>query len=275
MKRIIGILFLLLLIGNSAFSLNPSRKYEIKPEDYGMAYEKLTIPTEDELVNLHAWYFTPSEATKRIVIISDDGVGNMADNIELVSQWLSLGYHVICYDYRGFGESSDFNINPKFYIYSEFMKDLTHVINYVKKYHAKLTVVDLYGIGIGAGLSMAVGCNNINIKRVLADAPYYSLEHMKNRIKDIQGETVIMPLGYNKYFMEPKYALTEHGKHLYGILIIVGETDPVIGPVEYKMFAKGSIPKVSVYIAEGVVNDQNFSSNKDEYFNQIKKFLKL
>ena len=209
------------------------------------------------------------------MIISDDGQGNMADNIEIISNFLSLGYFVVSYDYRGFGESSDFNINPKFYMYSEFEKDLNHAINYVKKYHAKLTMLDLYGIGMGAGLSIAVACNNVQVKRVIADAPYYALSHMEKRMKDVMGETVLMPMGYNKIRMEPKYALTEKGAHLYGILVIVGETDPVIGPVEYKLFAKGSKPKLQAYIVSGAVNEDNFTSDKDAYFDSIKKFLKL
>ena len=270
--RFLSSIVLTIITINIAFGqgLLPSAEYAITPEDYGMDYKEVEISGE---VKLHGWFFKPTEATKKIVIISDDGKGNMADNIEIVSNFLSLGYHVLTYDYRGFGKSGEFKINSKFFIRSEFQKDLESVINYVKKYHAKLTVVDLYGVGIGAGMSISVGCNNINIKHIVADAPYYSLEATKRKIKEVMGTELMMPLGYNKIQFEPKYALVEKGKHISGILVFIGETDAVFGPDQCKELSKGSITKVTCNVVAGVENGENFSSNKDEYFNTIKKFL--
>jgi dienelactone hydrolase len=264
-----------MFISTSVLALNPSRKYEALPSDYGMQYEEKSIPTEDELITLKAWFFKPAESSKRVIILSDDGEGNMADNITLISQFLSLGYNVLAYDYRGFGESSDFNINNKFYIYNEFQKDLTAVINYVRKYHATLTVLDIYGKGMGAGISIAVACNNTNVKNVIADSPYYSLSETKQKYKETSGTMYLMPLGYIKNTLEPKYALAEKGKHLYGILIICGEIDPISGPMDYKSYSKGAIPKMAVEVIPGVPSQETFTSNEDRYFETIKKFLKL
>ena len=101
MKTLTSFVILAAFMAQAFAGLNPGKKYEVMPDDYGMNYKQIKIPTEDELISLNAWIFTPSEPTKRIVIISDDGNGNMADNIEIISNFLSLGYYVVAYDYRG------------------------------------------------------------------------------------------------------------------------------------------------------------------------------
>ncbi len=269
MKKIVTLVLAIVLTTN-VFALNPSREYAIKPSDFGMDYKEVIISATDD-VKLAAWIFKPASESKKFMIISDDGNGNMADNIELVAQFLSVGYNVITYDYRGFGKSDDFEINKNFFIYPQFTKDVIGVVEYTRKYYT--TVMDMYGIGIGAGLSLAIGANRIEVKRIIADAPYSTFEETKARMYDKLNVQVFMPLVYDKIFMEPKYALAEKGSHLYGILYIVGETDEVFGPVEAKLLQKVHPKNAEVYVVPGVESAENFTKNKNVYFDNIKKFI--
>ncbi len=269
MKKILTLVFALALT-SKVFALNPSREYPVLPSDYGMDYKEVMIPATDD-VKLAAWIFKPSGESKKYIIISDDGNGNMDDNIELVAQFLSIGYNVITYDYRGFGKSDDFAINKSFYIYPQFTKDITGVIEYTRKYYT--TVMDMYGIGIGAGLSLAVGANRIEVKRVIADATYSSFEETKARYSDRDNIDYLMPLVYDKLFMEPKYALVSKGTHFYGILYIVGEKDLIFGPDDAKTLQKIHPKNAEIYVVPGVESSENFSTNKNVYFDHIKKFI--
>lgn len=268
-KKIVAIVFALVLT-TKVFALNPSRDYAVLPTEYGMDYKEVMIPATDD-VKLAAWIFKPAGESKKFIIISDDGVGNMADNIELVAQFLSIGYNVITYDYRGFGKSDDFAINNKFFIYPQFTKDIIGVVEYTRKYYT--TVMDMYGIGIGAGLSLAVGANRIEVKRVIADGTYSSFEETKARYYDKRNEDVMMPLVYDKMFMEPKYALVSKGTQLYGILYIVGDQDDLFGPDDAKTLQKVHAKNCEIYIVPGATNDENFKTNKNVYFDHVKKFI--
>ena len=270
MKKLI-LVIAVLLVSKTNWALNPSREYKTMPAEYGMTFEEKVIETADK-VRLKAWFFKPAAESRKLMVISDDGVGNMADNLELVAQFLSLGYNVLTYDYRGYGQSDDFTINPDFFVYPQFSQDILAVIDYTRKRHVTLEL-NLYGIGIGAALSIGAGANKTEVRRVIADAPYISLETMKKKITEKEGKDVKMPLVYDKYYLEPLYAMGEKGKHLYGVMYIVGETDPLIGPDDIKPLVKANTGKSSVYKVPGVDNSQNFSSNKNDYFNQIKKFL--
>lgn len=273
MKKILISSFLI-LSAVAAIALNPKKDYAITPADYGMTYEEITIPTEDNL-NLFGWFFKATEASSyKIIVLSDDGEGNMADLIEVASNFLALGYNVITYDYRGYGKSSDFTINSNFFIYSQFEKDVNAVLDYVKKYHSKLRTVHMYGCGIGAGLSLGVGANHTEVGKIIADSPYNNFENMKAVIKEAKGTDVLFPLGYNKNTMEPTYALEAKGGTLAGIFIIAGENETVYTPKIAKEVAKIRSSITTTYIVKDATASTTFSSNKKKYFEEIQNFLK-
>ena len=208
------------------------------------------------------------------MILSDDGNGNMADLMEQVSVFLSLGYHVLTYDYRGFGKSSDFEIKPKFYIYAQFEKDLNAVVDFVKKEKTNIPKIHLYGVGMGAGLSLSVGANR-NLGTVIADSPYTTFELAKTRIKEVKNEEVLVPLGYNKVECEPKYALESKGAQMSGILFIVGDNDLIYTPKDIKELAKIRSSISTVYTVKNSDGQNNLTVDKEKYLAEIKSFLKL
>jgi len=269
----IKLLVLAIVAAIPVFALNPSKEYSTLPSDYGMDYKEVSIPATDGL-KLNAWIFKPMSETKKFIVISDDGNGNMADNIELVAQFLSAGYNVLTYDYRGYGKSDSFNINQKLFIYPQFVKDLQGVLDFMRKTYSP-GMCDLYGIGVGAGLSIGVGCNSTQVRRIIADGPYLSFEDTKNKYQEKRQQQIIMPLAYDKNYMEPLYAMQD-GKtqgNLSGIMIIVGQNDDLAGPDDIKQLQKVHPKNLVVYTVPGSTNEKNFESNKNEYFDQVKKFL--
>jgi hypothetical protein len=274
-KKIVLLTALLSLFIFQTIALSPSREYKTTPADYGMNYEEVSFQTEDKLT-LNGWYFTNKGNPYKVIILSDDGDGNMADMIEIASNFISLGYNVLTYDYRGYGKSAEFQINPKFYIYAQFEKDLNAAIDYVKKYHSTCKTMHLYGLGIGAGLSLSIGANRVEVTKVIADAPYLTFESIQKQIKTVKGIDVLLPLGYNKVTMEPKYALQEKGSQLTGILLITGEYNEVYTSKSLKELGKIKGGISSTYVVKGASNNiaENFNSDKSTYFEEIRKFLK-
>jgi len=265
---------LLLLISSSSFALNPSRTYSVLPSDFGLDYKEVSVPTADGL-KLNTWIFKATVPnSQKYIIISDDGNGNMADNLEIVGQFLSLGYHVITYDYRGYGKSDSFNINPKFFIYAQFGKDLQAELDYLRKNYSP-GFCDLYGIGIGAGLSIGLGCNSTQVRRVIADGPYASFDEAKNDLKARRNLDLLTPLAYDKNLLEPQYALSSgpNQDKLLGILIIVGQNEDVFGTDVAKQLQKIHSKNLDVYTVANATNEKNFSTNKEAYFAEVKKFV--
>jgi uncharacterized protein len=256
-----------MIISFSASALNPSREYAVKPEKYGMTYKEEQIATKDG-ATLNSWFFETAKKTTNWVIISGSGDGNMADNIEIASQFLSAGWNVVMYDYRGYGSSSEFNVDPETYIYPQFIDDLKAVADYLRKSRA-ITKFDLYGKNIGAGLSLGVGCNRPETRKIIADGSWTGLEQMKRKIKEKHGKDVVIPFGYDKNY-EPMYACDRNRPNIKGVLLIVSAQDPLINPSDMKLLKCAT----SNYIVmNSPTNPENFDTDKNMYFEKISKFL--
>ncbi|MEI6823464.1 MAG: alpha/beta fold hydrolase [Bacteroidota bacterium] len=273
MKILNYLLVALLITSSNLFALKPEKEYKVKPDEFGLAYEKLTIPTKDNM-QLVAWMYKPSAESHKVIIISHSGDGNISNMIELASHFVTLGYTVVTYDYRGYGESSEFKVNPNFYIYAQFEKDLNGVIDYVHKYHSKLKQMELYGVGMGAGLSLAVGANRVEVNKIIADSPYITLEGIQKKIKDVKGTDVMIPLAFDKYILEPQYALAERGKNMSGILVIYGEKEEIYTQLDTRKVRKVAKCPTVEYNVLGATAETTFSSNKAKYFDAIRNFLK-
>ncbi|MFM7216727.1 MAG: alpha/beta hydrolase [Bacteroidota bacterium] len=251
----------------SVKALSPVAEYKVRPEKYGMNYKEEKVATKDGAM-LNAWFFETPKKTTNWMVISGSGDGNMADNIEIAGQFLSAGWNVAMYDYRGYGSSSSFAIDAETYIYPQFLNDLNAVLDYLRKSRA-ITKFDLYGQNIGAGISIGVGCNRTETRKIIADAPWNGLENMKKRIKEKQGKDVIIPFGYDKSY-EPIYACDKARPHLKGVMVIVSAKDEMITPLDMKPLGC----KTNVYIVSGSnSNAENFSFDKNVYFEKVSKFL--
>ncbi len=273
MKKVLLLLLPAVFSGFMAMALNPVKEYAATPGDFGLTYYAVKIKTEDNLT-LHGWFYKATDPkSRKVIILSDDGDGNMSDLIELASNFLSLGYYVLTYDYRGYGQSEDFEIKKNFFIYSQFEKDLNAAIDFVKKEYGSLKTMHLYGIGIGAGISIGVGMKRPEVSKVIADSPYLNFEVTQKRFESAFGQKVLMPLGYDKTIMEPEYALQEKGSGITGILLISGSEDPIFTPDDLKKLGKINKKVTETYLIKGAGRTNTFSSDKNQYFKIIKEFL--
>jgi uncharacterized protein len=267
MKSKILLVLFIVFQAVQVLALNPSREYKVTPDKFGMQYKEEKIKTSDGAV-LNGWFFENAKKSTNWIVISGSGDGNMADHLEIVNSFLSAGYNVAAYDYRGYGASSEFAIDPDLFIYPQFITDLNSVLDYLRKSRA-ITKFDLFGLSIGAGLSIGVGANRPETKKIIADGPWTSLEGMKSKLKANAGKEVNMPFGYDKTH-EPIYAFDKPKGPMKNLMIIVSAQDPVIGPADVK-----SIKGVNeVYVVKNSPsNAENFSTDKNTYFEKISKFL--
>jgi len=270
MRKTLVSLIVIIFVVQTVFALEPVREYAVKPDEFGIDYEEISISTSDGLT-LKGWLYKPRSQSSKAIILSHSGQGNMADLIELASNFVSLDYYVITYDYRGYGESSDFNINNNFYMYAQFEFDLNAVIDYTKRYLSRARTVHLWGVGMGAGLSLAVGANRNEISGVIADSPYATLDAIQASIASASGKNMLLPLGFNRVAIEPEFALKEKGQNLQSILFIVGTKDEIYTVRDVRNLSR--IKKgTSLYTVKDGTYKTNFTVDKHKYFDEIKKF---
>lgn len=272
MKKIFTLTLLLNILAISTYALNPSRTYKQLPDKYNMKYEAHNVRTEDG-VTLKVWSFPAKIKTTKLILISHNGEGNMADYLHRVEQFVGMGYNVVTYDYRGFGQSSDFEIDNNMYIYPHFQDDLKAMIDFCRKQFVQS--FNLYGWGIGAGLSLGIGWNRKEVKGIIADTPFLSMEDLENRFSEWDEPMEVPFAGYDKKH-EPIYSLDNSPNVIKGntkkIFLIIGSNDALYKPENYKAMIikqKKSFVK-DVFTIENPDQKDNFRVDKANYFNQIK-----
>ena len=147
-------------------------------------------------------------------------------------------------------------------------------IDYARKNHSKNRTLALYGQGIGASLSLAIGAVRCSeISKIIADSPYSTLDDVQKAILAAEGKEVMLPLGFDKNMLEPVYALEAKGGSLNGILVIYGKDDPVYNDDMIKRITKirGKITETKV--VKGAKKETTFLTDKEDYFRTIKDFL--
>ncbi len=252
-------------------ALNPSRTYKQLPDKYNLSYEAHKVKTEDG-VELNAWFFPAKTKTTQLILISHNGEGNMADYLRRVDQFVSLGYNVITYDYRGFGESAEFEIDNNMYIYPHFQDDLTAMIDfcrqqYVQNFH-------LYGWGIGAGLSLGIGYNRAEVRKIIADTPFLSMEDLENRFEDWDEPMEVPFAGYEKRY-EPEFCVDAEPTGPKAVLLILGSNDSLFKTQDLKVL-QGKQKKVfiaPIYVVENPDRKDNFQIDRAAYMQTVKAFL--
>ncbi|MCB0737864.1 MAG: alpha/beta hydrolase, partial [Bacteroidetes bacterium] len=245
-------------------ALNPSRTYKQRPEKYNMKYEEHKLPTGDGDATINVWHFDAKTKSDKCMLICHNGDGNMADYLRRVDQFTGLNYNVVLFDYRGFGESSEFEIDNNMYIYPHFTDDVETVIDYCRK---KYTTFSLYGWGMGAGLALGMGYNRPEVEAIIADAPFTCLDTLEARFRTWEEPLEVPFAGYQKRF-EPLFALQNAPqKNLKDIKLVIGSNDPIMNKADMEQLQKlqKKLINEKIYVVENPDQKDNFKLDQAAY----------
>jgi len=253
-------------------ALNPSRTYKQRPEKYNMPYTEHQVGTNDGKASIKLWYFKAKTSSTELMLICHNGEGNMADYLRRVDQFRSIGYNVAIFDYRGFGESSEFAIDNNMYIYPHFTDDVQSVIEYCSKNFAPS--LHLYGWGMGAGLALGVGYHQAQIKSIIADEPFLSMIDLEEKFAEWDEPMEVPFAGYAERH-EPIHTLNYTSqKNLKGIKLIVGSNSLLISKSDMERLQEKNEDLIDIYVVDNPDRIDNFRVNKTAYFGEINSFLR-
>ena len=196
MKKIAA-LIVLFTLSFHAIAINPVREYSVRPEQLGLKYQAKKIKVS-ATIELNSWVFLQDNKSKPFIIVSNSDAGNMSNCLGQASEFFKAGYNVILYDYRGFGESSDFEINRNMMYYEEFTEDLRSVLHFVKKVYTPKKVV-LYGLSMGTIISKSVLDTDTSINGAILDSFVIDPNLVVSRILELKNKHVLLPDGAQKY----------------------------------------------------------------------------
>ena len=95
----------------------PEKQLAGTPHDIGLAYEAITLRTEDQ-VEIFAWY-VPVAGSRGTILFCHGNAGNISHRLAYLEIFHRLGLSTFIFDYRGFGLSEGYPAEQGTYLDSE------------------------------------------------------------------------------------------------------------------------------------------------------------
>ena len=269
-------LFVGLFVSIYSYAIIPDRKYVRLPQEVGLIYKEMDVTTKDGY-RIETWFYpaqdvpaenagqtemlpykTIDDSRRPTLIICNGDAGNMSyQQISLAYLYAANGINVVTFDWRGFGESSEFEMNPDYLCYTEMLTDFDAVIKAV----SKEKVVDrkkiyVMGWSTGAYLAMIAAHDNTLVKGCILSGTPSSFEdaiphlvkvHPKGKTEKNLLVPDDFPRGQMPALVAPKFRKD--------ILLVVGSEDnrtpQWMSEKIYNALPAGINKKLSVYDGAG------------------------
>ncbi len=92
------------IVGLDGLFYHPDSRQYFAPGDFGLQHEDVDFVTRDGL-RLHGWFLPASGTPRGLVVHFHGNAANITNHVALVYWLPAAGYHVLMFDYRGYGES--------------------------------------------------------------------------------------------------------------------------------------------------------------------------
>lgn len=260
------VLLMSVLLSENTYALKPERQYVIKPDAIGIKYETYKIKVNDS-VTLNSWVCLQEDLKRPFIVVSGSDAGNMGNSLGQAKALYDEGYNVVLYDYRGFGESSDFKMNPNMVYYNEFSEDLHKTIAFVNTKFQPKSIV-LYGMSMGTIVSrMNVNSTGV-IKGLILDSFVVNPKLVVERVFVSKKKDLLLPGNASEYVQSNMLVV---GKP---ILIFSGLKDPVTKTDDYKEFlSKNPTSKMVTWDCSHLQCFTSMGTEPNLYIMEVNKFI--
>ena len=276
-------IFLSIFTSFQAFNINDYNT-ELNPNINGIQFEEIKFKNNSS-TPLHGWW-VQGESNNAFIILH--GLrSNIGDKfyIDLISEFNSLGFSTLAFDFRNHGKSGD----GKFSFGADEISDVEASIKYIQK-NKNIENIFIWGFSFGATTGLNYSIYNLggaDVSGIIADTPYY--DPIEVLIDEVTKRT---PL--NSYFsrlLKPGIIISskvffdfdlEDIKNIFESEIINNTPSLIFGckndntvPNSHPRRIKKKLGQMSKYIEfeNCSKHGDSFIYNKKEYIYEINNFL--
>ena len=272
---IYGIIIIIFIIVVSLYGFFSSVKppkimVDYKPEDFNLDYEDAVFESADGL-KLSGWFIPHTKSKDAIIVMH----GYPADKADLlpVAMFLNKKYNVFLFDFRSFGQSEGKYTTAGF----KEVKDLEGAIGFLKQ-EKKIRNIGAFGFSLGG--AVALMSKNNEIKAIVADSSYASLDRMVEALYRnfffLKSPFVLLTNIYAKIFfgiypkdVSPLNAVREINTPI--LLIHAGKDSQI--PVENSVLLHENAKSSELWIIENADHGQTHALKKEEYERKVLEFF--
>lgn len=166
------------------------------PPELGMAFEEVRFPARGEpRMNLAGWFFPLKDNIG--TVLACHGVGaNRADILEIVWILQEAGFQVLCFDFRGHGQSDGHTITYGFRERQDVLGAWDHLMT---RHDVDPDRIYGFGLSLGASSLLMALPELPGMKGVVADSAFSSLDRMvRHQYRFVPGPLKEVPVALTR-----------------------------------------------------------------------------
>lgn len=181
----------------SGLCLKPDRSYISHPDSLGLDAKSYLIETADG-ASLKTWVLNPMGEIdhETTIILAYGDAGNMSYWLDHCATLSQRGFTVVMFDYRGFGESSEFEMNPNQLYYDEFVLDLISVFDWTRE-NLKTNKTGIWGLSMGT-IMTGLSLKNLKPDFLILEGTVTDPDLIKKRIFEFKQKEINLPESSNE-----------------------------------------------------------------------------
>lgn len=146
----------------------PDDKVYLQPSELGLEYEDVTFPTSDGLT-LSGWFLPARSAARGLVVHFHGNAANITGHVSQVHWLPEAGYHVLMFDYRGYGRSEGRVTR------AGTIRDGHAALDYaLSRPEAAGLPLLVYGQSLGGAVAIVVAAERPEVDAVVAESTFSS-----------------------------------------------------------------------------------------------------
>ena len=187
MKHFLLLAFCLFQV-TTVWALKPTREWTNLPDSLGLKYQTVALTTPDH-VQLASWIIEPDATVadqRTTMVLAYGDAGNMSQCLYQAAALAKGGYRVFMFDYRGFGHSADFALDPQRLYYHEFSVDLaTALADARRRYPRNRTGIMALSMGtiMGSEVAATARCDFFIAEGYVASPQQLVADQLRRRQK--------------------------------------------------------------------------------------------
>jgi pimeloyl-ACP methyl ester carboxylesterase len=200
----------------------------------GIAYEEVSFGAADGIL-LQGWFMPFQDHRGQsfadpapVVVVPSDGSDNMGSVLWHYFRFFrGAPWHVLAFDWRGFGKSAPWDIDSTYVVIPELVLDLDAAIEYAKARPECDGNLGIVAWGPAAAVAMATVAGRDDVGALVLRGAFTTQAEYCERLGDLRSRIQVRP---NPDWGESNEPLATAPKLGLPVFITVGEEDPLTPP---------------------------------------------
>lgn len=138
----------------------------VQPGELGLTHEDVNFDTSDGL-RLHGWWLPAKKPARGVVVHFHGNAANITNHLPLVHWLPEAGYHLLMFDYRGYGQSEGHPTR------AGTVRDGHAACNYARGRHETDGLpLFVYGQSLGGAVGVVVAAERDDVAAVVAESTF-------------------------------------------------------------------------------------------------------